>query len=67
MHATAYIRVHVCVVLFASVFACVCALMIYFISISPMSPPALIPGHLPQIPIGDGSTLEFIPHHPAEL
>lgn len=26
------------------------------------------PSHrLPQIPIGDGSALEFIPHHPAEL
>lgn len=23
--------------------------------------------HLPPIPIGDGSALEFIPHHPAEL
>lgn len=23
--------------------------------------------HLPTIPISDGSTLEFIPHHPAEL
>lgn len=30
-----------------------------------ISPP---PSHrLPQIPIGDGSALEFIPHHPAEL
>lgn len=44
-----------------------CALRTRFIPPSPASPPALIPGHLPQIPIGDGSALEFIPHHPAEL
>lgn len=44
-----------------------CALRTRFIPPSPMSPPALIPGHPPQIPIGDGSALEFIPHHPAEL
>lgn len=26
-----------------------------------------LPHRPPQIPIGDGSALEFIPHHPAEL
>lgn len=54
---------------FASLFALLCAqdTLYSFIPSSPTSPPALIPGHLPQIPIGDGSALEFIPHHPAEL
>lgn len=63
LHISVFMRVLLCL------YQCwpVCMLMTYFIPISPNSPPALIPGHHPQIPIGDRSTLEFIPHHSAKL
>lgn len=74
-HAAAFIWVRVRVPAVASLFARSC-----FIPWSPPPRPLRVlrlpfwavsssplPHRPPQIPIGDGSALEFIPHHPAEL